>query len=103
MLRRDGQVSYRSFLHILIYILKKKLKIHRFREAIDCFKRALLSADMHDITICDRLARLYNEIDDQNSAAVYHQRIIDTSLGLYFLLSCPSIKNLNLILNFLYH
>ena len=61
---------------------KKKLKIQRFREAIECFKRALLSADMHDITICDRLARLYNEIDDQNSAAVYHQKIIDTSLGL---------------------
>ena len=84
MLRRNGQVSYHSFLHIGIDILKeKKLKIQRFREAIECFKRALLSADMHDITICDRLARLYNEIDDQNSAAVYHQKIIDTSLGPY--------------------
>ncbi|KAH8118975.1 TPR-like protein [Phellopilus nigrolimitatus] len=47
--------------------------------AIECLKRALLGADANDTTLCARLAKLYDEIEDYRSAASYHQNIVDTS------------------------
>lgn len=50
------------------------------REAIECYKRALLGSEATSTSISTRLAKLYDEIEDTHSAASYHQQIIDVSL-----------------------
>ncbi|ETW80740.1 hypothetical protein HETIRDRAFT_61808 [Heterobasidion irregulare TC 32-1] len=49
----------------------------RLREAIDCFKRALLGADVNEITINLKLAKLHEDLEEYVEAAAYHRRVID--------------------------
>lgn len=55
--------------------------VFRPREAIECFKRALLGAEPSEIQIKLRLAALYDDLEDTETAAAYHQQIIDASLS----------------------
>ncbi|KAI0316028.1 TPR-like protein [Amylostereum chailletii] len=51
----------------------------RLREAIDCFKRALLGADVNEVSINVKLAKLHDDLGEYPEAASYHGRIIDVS------------------------
>ena len=51
----------------------------RLREAIVCFKRALLGADANEIAIALKLARLHNDLDETADAVHYHRRVIEIS------------------------
>lgn len=53
----------------------------RFREAIECQKRALLGADPAEVQIKLKLARLYEEIFDYAAAAVQHQRVAELCIA----------------------
>ncbi|KAJ7072269.1 hypothetical protein C8F01DRAFT_973120 [Mycena amicta] len=49
----------------------------RLREAIECFKRALITADSNEITINLRLANLYAALQDFAESAAYHRRVVE--------------------------
>ena len=49
----------------------------RMREAIECFKRALIGADPRETNLNYKLARLHDEIEEYAEAAAYHQRVYD--------------------------
>ncbi|KAF7315598.1 Anaphase-promoting complex subunit 8 [Mycena indigotica] len=49
----------------------------RLREAIECFKRALITADPNEITINLRLASLYAAQQDFAESAAYHRRVVE--------------------------
>ncbi|THH20397.1 hypothetical protein EW146_g945 [Bondarzewia mesenterica] len=49
----------------------------RLREAVECFKRALLGADVNETYINLRLAKLHEDMDQCAEAAAYHCRVID--------------------------
>lgn len=49
----------------------------RLKEAIECLKRALITADAHEITINLRLARLHGLLEEHAEAVAYHQRIVE--------------------------
>ena len=51
------------------------------REAIECFKRALLGAEPTESNIKLKLARLYDDLGDKASAAAYHRRIAENELA----------------------
>ncbi|EIW82916.1 cell division control protein 23 [Coniophora puteana RWD-64-598 SS2] len=51
-------------------------ELGKFREAIECLKRALLGADPHETIITLKLAKLHEELDELTDAANYHQRIV---------------------------
>ncbi|KAI0036954.1 TPR-like protein [Vararia minispora EC-137] len=53
----------------------------RFREAIECYKRALLGADVNEVTIDLKIAKLHDELGQYMEAASYHRRVIDLSLA----------------------
>jgi anaphase-promoting complex subunit 8 len=50
----------------------------RPREAIDCFKRAQIEADPHDILLDQKIADLYEALGDRASAAQHHKRVVET-------------------------
>lgn len=52
-------------------------ELGRPREAIDCLKRALLSADENEINIHYKLAELYFAIEEPGEAVAYHQRVCE--------------------------
>ncbi|KAL9711924.1 Anaphase-promoting complex subunit 8 [Leucoagaricus gongylophorus] len=52
-------------------------EIDRRREAIECYKRALIPADPHEISINLKLANLYWSIDDFAEAVAYHRRVVE--------------------------
>ncbi|KAG2364895.1 hypothetical protein BDR07DRAFT_1278800 [Suillus spraguei] len=52
-------------------------EIGRLKEAVECLKRALLGADPREITIHMKLAKLYEELEDQAEAAAYHRRVVE--------------------------
>lgn len=52
-------------------------EIGRLKEAVECLKRALLGADPRETTIHMKLAKLYEELDDQAEAAAYHRRVVE--------------------------
>ncbi|RXW25624.1 hypothetical protein EST38_g267 [Candolleomyces aberdarensis] len=47
------------------------------REAIECYKRALISSELHETGICMKLARLHSLLDEKSEAAAYHRRIVE--------------------------
>ena len=49
----------------------------RVREAIECFKRALIGADPRETNLNYKLARLHDEIEEYAEAAAYHRRVYD--------------------------
>ncbi|KAI0058089.1 TPR-like protein [Artomyces pyxidatus] len=52
----------------------------RLREALECFKRALLGADVNEVTINLKLAKLHDDLEEFPEAASYHRRVIDICL-----------------------
>ncbi|KAF8210340.1 hypothetical protein K438DRAFT_1710994 [Mycena galopus ATCC 62051] len=49
----------------------------KLREAVECFKRALITADPHEITINLRLANLYGAMQDHTESVAYHRRVVE--------------------------
>ncbi|KAK7057142.1 hypothetical protein R3P38DRAFT_2839542 [Favolaschia claudopus] len=49
----------------------------KLREAVECFKRALIMADPHEITINLRLANLYGAMQDYAESSAYHRRVVE--------------------------
>jgi anaphase-promoting complex subunit 8 len=49
----------------------------RLREAVECFKRALITADSHEITINLKLANLYGAMQDHTESVAYHRRVVE--------------------------
>ncbi|KAF7361838.1 hypothetical protein MVEN_00528300 [Mycena venus] len=49
----------------------------RLREAVECFKRALITADPHEITINLKLANLYGTMQDHTESVAYHRRVVE--------------------------
>ncbi|TFK44754.1 hypothetical protein BDQ12DRAFT_641682 [Crucibulum laeve] len=52
-------------------------EIGRLREAVECYKRALIPADPHEITINLKLARLHRNLDEHAEAMAYHRRVVE--------------------------
>jgi len=55
--------------------------MNRLREALECFKRALLGTDNNEVTIDLKIAKLHHDLEQYTEAASYHRRIIDLSLA----------------------
>ena len=51
--------------------------ILRYREAIECLKRALIPADPREITINFKLAKLHQLLDEPTEAVAYHRRVVE--------------------------
>lgn len=51
--------------------------LHRFREAIECLKRALIGAPPNETTINLKLAKLHHDLGEPNEAAAYHRRVVE--------------------------
>ena len=49
----------------------------RPREALECYKRALIPADPHEITINLKLAKIHRMLDEHAEAVAYHRRVIE--------------------------
>ena len=49
----------------------------RLREAIECYKRALITADPHEITLRLKLARVHKNLEEYTEAVAYHRTIIE--------------------------
>ncbi|TDL17279.1 TPR-like protein [Rickenella mellea] len=51
----------------------------RPREAIECYKRALIGADPRETPINLKLAKLHDDVEEYAEAASYHQRVVEVS------------------------
>jgi anaphase-promoting complex subunit 8 len=51
------------------------------RDAIECFKRALIGADPHETKINLQLAKLYHDLEEYAEASAYHRRIVELSVA----------------------
>ena len=51
--------------------------VTRYREAIECLKRALIPADPHEITIFLKLARLHQLLEESAESVAYHRRVVE--------------------------
>ena len=51
--------------------------VFRLREAIECYKRALITADPHEITLRLKLARVHKNLEEYKEAVAYHRTIIE--------------------------
>ena len=49
----------------------------RLREAIECYKRALITADPHEITLRLKLARVYKILEEHKEAVAYHRTVVE--------------------------
>jgi len=47
------------------------------REAIECFKRALIPAGPNEIILNQALARIYRNLGEHSEAVGYHRRIVE--------------------------
>ncbi|KAF8664373.1 hypothetical protein AX16_000744 [Volvariella volvacea WC 439] len=52
-------------------------EIGRYADAIECFKRALITADPHEINIKLRLARLHRILNRRAESVVYHRKVVE--------------------------
>ncbi|KAH7909322.1 hypothetical protein BJ138DRAFT_1127757 [Hygrophoropsis aurantiaca] len=52
-------------------------EIERFREAVECHKRALLGADPRESSINLKLARLHEKLGEKADASAYHRRVVE--------------------------
>jgi len=49
----------------------------RLREAIECFKRALISADPHEITLHLRIAKIHRTLEEYAESVAYHRGVVE--------------------------
>jgi hypothetical protein len=61
----------------LLHPFTPPLSCCRYREAIECLKRALIGADTHEITINLRLAQLHHGLEEYSEAVAYHRRVVE--------------------------
>ncbi|KAF8906491.1 hypothetical protein CPB84DRAFT_1813749 [Gymnopilus junonius] len=47
------------------------------REAVECYKRALIPADPHEITINLKLAKIHRSLDEHSESVAYHRRVVE--------------------------
>lgn len=47
------------------------------REAIECYKRALITADPHEITLRLKLARIHKNLEEYAEALTYHRTVVE--------------------------
>jgi len=77
VLRRDRAVRSYFFLAPRLGDDNLILWSTRYREAIECLKRALIPADPHEITINLKLARLHRLLDEPAEAVAYHRKVVE--------------------------
>lgn len=46
------------------------------RDAIECYKRALISADPHEITLYLKLAKAHKTLEEYAESVAYHQTVV---------------------------
>lgn len=44
---------------------------------MECYKRALIPADPHEITINLKLARIHRTLEEYSEAVAYHRRVVE--------------------------
>ncbi|KAL0072428.1 Anaphase-promoting complex subunit 8 [Marasmius tenuissimus] len=49
----------------------------RLREAVECYKRALISANPHEISVNLLLAKVHRDLDEIAESIAYHRRIVE--------------------------
>ncbi|KAL0581375.1 Anaphase-promoting complex subunit 8 [Marasmius crinis-equi] len=49
----------------------------RLREAVECYKRALISANPHEISVNLLLAKVHRDLDEHAESIAYHRRIVE--------------------------
>ncbi|KAG7098625.1 hypothetical protein E1B28_000546 [Marasmius oreades] len=49
----------------------------RLREAIECYKRALISANPHEISVNILLAKVHRDLDELFESIAYHRRVVE--------------------------
>lgn len=54
--------------------------MNRPREAISCFKRALLGSDARETSLNLKIASLHDLLDERAEAAAYHRRCVELSV-----------------------
>lgn len=52
-------------------------ELGRPREAIECYKRALISSELHETMLCLKLARLHSMLEEKAEAVAYHKRVVE--------------------------
>ncbi|KAF9475766.1 TPR-like protein [Pholiota conissans] len=52
-------------------------ELGRLREAVECYKRALIPADPHEISINLKLARIHRTLEEHSEAVAYHRRVVE--------------------------
>jgi len=53
------------------------VRLPRLREAIECFKRALISADPHEITLHLRIAKIHRTLEEYAESVAYHRGVVE--------------------------
>lgn len=76
VLRRDRPVNL-VLRSPVVLVVDFSVTIPRRREAIECYKRALIPADPHEININLKLANLYWSVDEFAEAVAYHRRVVE--------------------------
>ena len=49
----------------------------RYREALECYRRALIPANPHDDFVLLRLAKVHAELGEEAEAVAYHRRVVE--------------------------
>jgi anaphase-promoting complex subunit 8 len=44
---------------------------------VECYKRALIPADPHEITINLKLAKIHRTLEEHAEAVAYHRRVVE--------------------------
>lgn len=50
--------------------------MNRLREAIECYKRALITADPHEITLHLKLAKVHKTLEEHEESVAYHRTVV---------------------------
>lgn len=48
---------------------------------MECYKRALIPADPHEISINLKLAKIHFALEEHAEAAAYHRRVVEVCLA----------------------
>ena len=58
-------------------LIEGSKSLYRLREAVECYKRALIPADPREITINLRLAKIHRSLDELSESVAYHRRVVE--------------------------
>ncbi len=51
----------------------------RFREALECYRRALIPSNPHETNVHLKLAKVHAELGEDEEAIAYHRRVVEIS------------------------